>query len=893
MNTPDYLLRVLERLDKVRPTGTDKYEAQCPAHEARKESLSIGIGDNSAVLLHCFAGCALEAICSAIQLTPADLFPPKDQQGTSPATRNLEPRTRNSETVPKFTAPKRELGQIVATYNYTDEDGKLLYQCLRFEPKDFRQRQPDGAGGWVWTLKGVRRVLYQLPALIRAIEARERIFLCEGEKDVHRLQALGLAATCNPMGANKWDPEYTHQLRGAHVYLIPDNDEPGRKHRDLVGEELMGIVAKVCVINLPNLPDHGDVSDWLDAGCTAEQLMQLAEAAPEWEPPDPSDPELGTQNSEQATLELDLEKTEIYFEHEGWLWWNRQARDGQVRQHLANFTARIVAQTIEDNGADVKKTLALKATFNKQTYQFALEGKAFTQMDWVLDEIDSSAWMQPGSSIKDRTRHAIQVLSGRAPLKYIYGHTGWREVGDKWVYLHCDGAVGADLEQDVSVKLDGSLVNYKLPAPSQDPEEVIKAVRASLDLIEVSEKPLLMFPLYASIWRSILDVSDFAIWIAGRTQSGKSSLAALAQAHFGSEWNNRRLPGAWKSTGNALMETAFQAKDALVVLDDYVAKTPLEALKLQEKAETVLRAQGNGAGRGRMRAEGGLRNEHPPRGLIVATAEDLPPGESLRARMVILEMVKGDVDIDRLCVCQKHAADGLYATAMTAYLAWLASDLPAKRQAFKERAALILKQNGTGDLARMPDIISQLIAASEMFYQFAHDAGALTGQERMQIEERSWNSLWRAGMEQQQFLNDQEPANRFVELLRTALLSGKAHLVDETGVQPLDPEVAMACGWQKRQDRSGDYIWVSDGDRLGWITEEYVYILPDPAYNVAIRIGQAGGEGVMLTPRVLWKRCKEAGVLVATDPVRGTTTVRKVLAGQRSEVLWFFREKLI
>src|SRR4029453_16917934 len=87
---------------------------------------------------------------------------------------------------------------IVAEYDYLDETGKLLFQVVRFEPKDFRQRRSDGNGGWIWSLGNTRRVLYRLPDIIAAVEGGETIHLVEGEKDVDTLSAHRLTATCNP-----------------------------------------------------------------------------------------------------------------------------------------------------------------------------------------------------------------------------------------------------------------------------------------------------------------------------------------------------------------------------------------------------------------------------------------------------------------------------------------------------------------------------------------------------------------------------------------------------------------------------------------------------------------------------------------------------------------------
>ncbi len=175
--------------------------------------------------------------------------------------------------------------EIIATYDYTDERGQLLFQVVRFAPKDFRQRRPDGAGGWVWNLDGVRRVPYRLQELLAAVARGETVYVVEGEKDADRLVALGLAATTNPGGAGKWRAEYAEHFQGARVVILPDNDRPGREHVEEVARSIHGVAAEVKVVSLPGLPAKGDVSDWLAAGHTAEELRSLADEARRWTPP--------------------------------------------------------------------------------------------------------------------------------------------------------------------------------------------------------------------------------------------------------------------------------------------------------------------------------------------------------------------------------------------------------------------------------------------------------------------------------------------------------------------------------------------------------------------------------------------------------------------------------
>jgi 5S rRNA maturation endonuclease (ribonuclease M5) len=238
---------LLSRLE-ARRNGSG-WQACCPAHDDRTPSLSIAEGDNGCVLLRCHAGCTTEAIVSELGLTMSDLFA---ENGSS----------------------QRE---IVDTYDYLDEAGALLFQAVRFTPKDFRQRRPTGAGGWTWSLGDTRRVLYRLPKVVEAVKVGKPVYVVEGEKDVAALERAGAVATCNPMGAGKWRDEYAEALRGARVIVVADRDEPGREHAAQVARSVQQTAADVKVVE----PAEGnDVSDHLAAG---RRLDELAEgmASPE------------------------------------------------------------------------------------------------------------------------------------------------------------------------------------------------------------------------------------------------------------------------------------------------------------------------------------------------------------------------------------------------------------------------------------------------------------------------------------------------------------------------------------------------------------------------------------------------------------------------------------
>jgi hypothetical protein len=240
-----------EILDAVRSDGRQR-TVRCPAHEDRRSSLSVGRGEQSKLLLHCHVGCSLADVLAAAGLTHADLH----------------------GRLNGHTSQRREI-----VYCYHDEQGNHLYDVVRFPPKSFRQRRADGS----WNMDGVRRVVYRLPEL----RGQTTVFVAEGEKDTDRLWALGIPATTNVGGASKWSNSYTEQLRAAgvqSVVILPDNDEPGRAHADNVARSCMASGLQAKIVALPGVPPKGDVSDWIAAGHTRDELAALVESAPRWTP---------------------------------------------------------------------------------------------------------------------------------------------------------------------------------------------------------------------------------------------------------------------------------------------------------------------------------------------------------------------------------------------------------------------------------------------------------------------------------------------------------------------------------------------------------------------------------------------------------------------------------
>lgn len=230
-----------------KPRGNDRgWTALCPAHEDSTPSMSVGLGQDDRVLIHCHAGCATSDILTALGLTVADLF--------------TGPRTNGTRRVED------------ARYRYVDELGNHIFDVVRTWTEDGKRfhQEPTNDRRGAGAMDGVRRIPYRLPQLLEAVQAGHTVYVTEGEKDVHAIERAGHVATTNPGGAGKWRTDYNQYFTGAHVVVVADRDKAGRDHAHQVAEALEPLAADVRIVE----PTQGkDVYDHLAAGLTVDQLV--------------------------------------------------------------------------------------------------------------------------------------------------------------------------------------------------------------------------------------------------------------------------------------------------------------------------------------------------------------------------------------------------------------------------------------------------------------------------------------------------------------------------------------------------------------------------------------------------------------------------------------------
>jgi len=402
-------------------------------------------------------------------------------------------------------------------------------------------------------------------------------------------------------------------------------------------------------------------------------------------------------------------------------------------------------------------------------------------------------------------------------------------------------------------------------------------VRASLRFLSVSPDRI-SFPLLAAVYRAALGKVDFSVFLAGKTGVFKTALAALCQQHFGSAMDASSLPTNFASTGNALQWLAFYAKDALLVVDDFAPTGRQSDGELHNIAERLFRAAGNQQGRSRLGGSGRLSAPKPPRALVLATGEEVPRGQSIRARLLVVDVRPGEVDRSALSECQRAGQEGRLAASMGAFLGWIAGHYEELQRRLQAQVLEIRSQGRGREVhARLPSALAELQTGWEIFLQFALEIGAIGRTEQEELEERNEKALGLLAALQVRYQQSSDPASRFVALLKAALACGRAHVADRRGSAPQEAEL---WGWHRKPTGRG---WVPQGTRIGWVARSDLFLEPAASYRVAQAL--AGAERLPVSEQSLRHILRERGLLVSIDAGRQMVLVRRTLEGGPKQVL--------
>lgn len=568
----------------------------------------------------------------------------------------------------------------------------------------------------------------------------------------------------------------------------------------------------------------------------------------------------------QRKTEMPTQSTDVpsgsYLIKNGRMCRRKNSQDGEVIVPLCNFTAEIVAEVAHDDGAEVTRLLTIEG---KHADGYSLQpahvdASQFASLKWVTPNFGTRAIVEAGQSAQDHLRAAIQYLSTNAKAQHVYTHTGWREIQGHQVFLTSAGAIG---KNDVTVELEKELRAYALPTVPTNP---VESMQASLRFLKIAPLQVTL-PLWASMFLAPLapiSPTKFMLWLYGATGTMKTTLAALALSHYGDFAEDDLI--MWNSTGNALEKFLFLAKDVPFVIDDFAPQSdPNSARRLESTAQTIVRDVGNQAGRARMKSDLSLRTVYRPRGLVISTGEQLPAGQSLIARLVTVELTRGDVSIDKLNAAQDERE--LYPHALAGYIGWLADqwdrlkkDVP---QAWKEMRTRARQE---GQHLRLPESIASLCIGLDLALQYAEAIGAITAEDAATLVEQGWSALLETGERQHRHTEEEKPTRRFLTVLGELIAQGTARVTDVTDISS-----------------------IGDRENIGWFDAEYLYLLPSESFRRVAEFVRQQGRHYGITEGALRKALLEEDILLKEKDLY---TLRIRVGGKQIRVLKLDRDMI-
>lgn len=560
----------------------------------------------------------------------------------------------------------------------------------------------------------------------------------------------------------------------------------------------------------------------------------------------------------------------------------KDTREGRIFNRLCNFTAWQKEKKTLDDGAELKHSFIMggKTSDGRILPDISIPASQFSSLSWIHPHWSPAAIMAGGTNAKDRLREAIEWLSQYLIRRYVYGHTGWRNINGQWVFLHAGGAVGAT--DSIEVDLPRGLNLYHLPDSVGNIQE---AVAASIGLLGIG-KPEITFPLWSAIYRAPLAelyFPDLTLFLWGPSGLFKSTTTALFLNHFGRFFTDNNLPAGWTSTGNSLEKLAFQAKDLPLVIDDYAPeRDPQQMRKLEGKANQMLRNQGNQTGRGRMAADGSLRTTYTPRGLQIGTGEQLPDSiQSIAARYLSVKFEPGSIDRDKLTAAQAPANVGLYGQAMRGYIEWLIPQMDTLR----ESLPLLFKTYREGARvqghARLSEAVAHLFIGADLGLDYACGVGAITEAQKRELRKQAWITLISLANEHGQVIQQERPSKLFLQALETLFTQKKIHL-EEKELRGMILEDADRWGVPKYGETPSSIM-------VGWVDDNYIYLLPEASFKEVASFYRESGSGFPVKEKALREYLRQEGV---TEVDQGRTSKLERINGIRPHVLKIHKENM-
>lgn len=593
----------------------------------------------------------------------------------------------------------------------------------------------------------------------------------------------------------------------------------------------------------------------------------------DWTPPKPPDPRF-------AAYEMAYASAFGYASIHGSLYQIKQdAQGNEIRAPLANFTPLIAVQETLDDGAERSMRYVMQgvSSTGEELPRCTVATSEFDNMRWPGKNWGFTANIFPGTTVRDKLRHACQLASvGHAKRETVYTATGWRDMTGRPFYVSGTGAIGGAAAR---VELEGGLERYAVEA-STDPQA---AACASFELLNSYplriSAPLLGF-MYLAPLTAFLDRAQcppsLTLWMQGRTQSGKSTAAGLFMSHFGPGFCTAKNPPAtFHDSPAALHRKAFLVKDAPLLIDDYhpVGSRP-ERERMTAAAQAMIRGWSNRSERARANSDLSVKAPMPPRGIGLCTGEDVPEvGESGVARLYVLRMTREDkLPQERLQPLMAAGRRGEYAGAMAGYIAYLAvkaSELPWELRELWEKLVTQIAQRTPDTGGDLTENAAFLLLGLHMAMAYFISAQAATREEMEALWPQAVEAIITGAANQAADLAEAKPSTLFLGAVRELLATHAAQLRD------------LTC-------RTQEYI--PPENMVGYQDERMVYLIPGAIYSMARKHLEGRGAFLPIGAPELWRHLRDEK-LIQPDK-KSNPTRNKSIDGKAQRLLWVHRTSL-
>ncbi len=561
-----------------------------------------------------------------------------------------------------------------------------------------------------------------------------------------------------------------------------------------------------------------------------------------------------------------------------------QGRRKPVEIVLSNFVAWIDAEITHDEGMSQHKVLRVSGRLRsgKSLPPIDVASKDFPSTDWILEHWGYEPQIYVRTRSKEHFTAAAKQCSEPECIT-VYLRTGWISLGKRYFYLTAAGGIGQDgLNSDIATDLPGNLKDYDLPEPKNPSDvDLLGICDLMVELVNDAAGLLMLGCVFRSVFAEFKPCT-VSLFLLGSTGTRKSAILGVLMAFFGTRFNGFHLPDNWSSTANALEKKASLAKDASFAIDDFVARGTLaDVNKSHYTAERIFRSQGNQAGRDRLTSTTALRGAYVPMGMIFASGEDTPRGHSLQARLLLMSITKGCVNLDALTELQRLGADGHLAQLMANFIQWSAikADDGVLKSMLQDVEDGYKRDLSVEGHARSKDNLAQVMTGFGMLMRYAEDTELLSEDSIKYLEQQiKAAAIAQNALHSEADLNASD-AVRFVKNLRSSLSMGLCHLADRDGTYP---ENYASLGWQEKG--SGEHHRIdSQGPRIGWVGHGVIYLDMIAALRIAKQVSNSTGDYLGSSEAAIKKALSEAGMIADAEKDRHEKKV--TILGVRRRVL--------